>query len=215
MGGTSMATPLVSGCAALVRQYYVGSRNHEPSAALLRATLINGARWLKGRDANESNPAGVVPDGNYDQGFGCVNMSATVPNPGQPGLELDFEDNWKVPARQLPNTGARRRFMLQVGGARSLRICLAYTDPPGRGLQNNLNLFVQTPDNTKLFGNQQLRQSLSIPDVDNNVEVVRIDNPKPGAYLIQVTATNLLRSPQDFALVVTGDLAGATLQSVG
>jgi serine protease AprX len=215
MGGTSMATPLVSGCAALVRQYYVGSRNHEPSAALLRATLINGARWLKGRDANESNPAGVVPDGNYDQGFGCVNMSATVPNPGQPGLELDFEDNWKVPARQLPNTGARRRFMLQVGGARSLRICLAYTDPPGRGLQNNLNLFVQTPDNTKLFGNQQLRQSLSIPDVDNNVEVVRIDNPKPGAYLIQVTATNLLRSPQDFALVVTGDLAGATLQNVG
>jgi hypothetical protein len=56
---------------------------------------------------------------------------------------------------------------------------------------------------------------LSIPDVDNNVEVVRIDNPKPGPYLIQVTATNLLRSPQDFALVVTGDLGGATLQSVG
>ena len=74
---------------------------------------------------------------------------------------------------------------------------------------------MQTPDNTKLFGNQQLRQSLNIPDVDNNVEVVRIDSPKPGSYLIQVTATNLLRSPQDFALVVTVDLGGAKLQSVG
>jgi serine protease AprX len=74
---------------------------------------------------------------------------------------------------------------------------------------------VQTPDNTKLFGNQQLRQSLNIPDVDNNVEVLRIDNPKPGPYLIQVTATNLLRPPQDFALVVTGDLGGAKLQAVG
>jgi len=213
-GGTSMATPLVSGCAALVRQYYASKRNHEPSAALLRATLINGTRWLKGRDANESNPTGVVPPGNFDQGFGCVNMSTTVPNPGGPGLELAFEDNWKVPARQLANTGARKRFMLQAGGGKSLRVCLAYTDAPGRGLQNNLNLFVQTPDNTKLFGNQQLRQSLNIPDVDNNVEIVRIDNPKPGSYLIQVTATNLLSSPQDFALVVTGDLGGSTLQAI-
>jgi serine protease AprX len=214
MGGTSMATPLVSGCAALVRQYYVSERKHEPSAALLRATLINGTRWLKGRDANESNPAGVVPTGNYDQGFGCVDMSLTIPNPTQAGIELLFEDNWKTPQGQLTATGTRKRFMVTVRGGKPLRICLAYTDPPGRSLQNNLNLFVQTPDNTKLFGNQQLRQSLNIPDVDNNVEIVRIDNPKPGSYLIQVTATNLLRSPQDFALIVTGDVGGSKLQSM-
>src|SRR5215210_1840406 len=41
MGGTSMAAPLVTGCAALVREYYRKSRNHQPSAALLKATLIN------------------------------------------------------------------------------------------------------------------------------------------------------------------------------
>ena len=214
MGGTSMATPLVSGCAALVRQYYMSKRQHEPSAALLRATLINGTRWLKGSDANGSNPTGVVPTGNYDQGFGCLDMSLTIPNPAKPGFELLFEDNWKTPKGQLPGTGKRKRFMVTVRSGTPLRICLAYTDPPGRGLQNNLNLFVQTPDNTKLFGNQQLRQSLNIPDVDNNVEIVRIDDPKPGSYLIQVSATNLLRSPQDFALVVTGDFSGSTLQAV-
>ena len=48
MGGTSMAAPLVAGCAALVREYYVSKRHHEPSAALLKATLINGTRWLTG-----------------------------------------------------------------------------------------------------------------------------------------------------------------------
>ena len=37
MGGTSMAAPLVAGCAALVRQYYVEDCKHQPSAALLRA----------------------------------------------------------------------------------------------------------------------------------------------------------------------------------
>ena len=44
-------------------------------------------------------------------------------------------------------------------------------------------------------------------DAKNNVEIVRIDQPPPGDYLIQVAATNLLSTRgQDFALVVTGDL---------
>jgi serine protease AprX len=41
-GGTSMAAPLVSGCAALVREYYTSQKSISPSAALLKATLING-----------------------------------------------------------------------------------------------------------------------------------------------------------------------------
>jgi subtilisin family serine protease len=58
MGGTSMATPIIAGNAALVRQYYVdgyhasGVKNttsgFNPSAALVKATLINSGRPLKG-----------------------------------------------------------------------------------------------------------------------------------------------------------------------
>ena len=214
-GGTSMATPLVAGCAALVRQFYQEDRQHaNPSAALLRATLINGTRWLPGADANASNPAGLTPAANFDQGFGCVNMETTLPNPQQPKLALVFVDNWQSPGDQLAVTGDQRRYLLQVNGGTPLRICLTYTDAPGRALQNNLNLFVQLPDNTKLVGNFQLRQSLNIPDVDNNVEVVRIPDPKAGSYLIQISATNLLHSPQDFALVVTGDLGAGGLQAI-
>ena len=43
MGGTSMAAPLTAGAAALVRQYYVDRLGVEPSAALVKATLIDGA----------------------------------------------------------------------------------------------------------------------------------------------------------------------------
>jgi hypothetical protein len=31
---------------------------------------------------------------------------------------------------------------------------------------------------------------MGIPDVDNNIDVVRIDGPQAGTYLIQVCATN-------------------------
>jgi subtilisin family serine protease len=43
-GGTSMAAPLVAGAAALVRQFFVERQGMaDPSAALVKATLINGA----------------------------------------------------------------------------------------------------------------------------------------------------------------------------
>jgi serine protease AprX len=207
MGGTSMATPLTSGCAALVREYFEKEQNHsEPSAALVRATLINGARWLSGTDANSSNPPPANPPANFDQGFGRIDMANSLPHPAAPNLKLAFYDNWKQATDQFRQTGERKRFSVSVIAGRALRICLAYTDVAGRGLQNNLNLFVQTPGGQKLIGNHQLRHSLGIPDVDNNVEIVRIADPQAGPYLIQITATNLLRVPQDFALVVTGDL---------
>lgn len=45
--GTSMATPLTAGAAALVRQYYMGNKSlSSPSAALVKATLLNGAREI-------------------------------------------------------------------------------------------------------------------------------------------------------------------------
>ncbi len=58
MGGTSMATPITAGNAALVRQYYLDgyhvngvknpSQGFNPSSALVKATLINSGRPLQG-----------------------------------------------------------------------------------------------------------------------------------------------------------------------
>jgi serine protease AprX len=202
MGGTSMAAPLVSGCATLVREYFVTTRNHQPSAALLKAALINGTTWLSGADSTA--PAVGTP--NYHQGFGRINLTDTIPNPARPQLEVRFVDEWQAPAQSFTVTGQRKRYQFSIAApAGPLRICLAYTDLPMRALQNDLNLFLQLPSGQKMFGNAQVSDSLHIPDPANNVEIIRIDNPAPGQYLIQVSATNLLKGPQDFALAVTGE----------
>lgn len=205
MGGTSMATPLVAGCAALVRQYYVKTRSHNPSAALLKATLINGTRRLAGVDATADYPD--LP--NYHQGFGAVSLPDTVPNPGNPDFRLEFFDNWGDPSSQFKTTGQRVRFQFDLAAAGPLRICMAYTDIPGRGVQNNLNLFLEVPGApAKLFGNDHVPRGFNGPDPNNNVEIIRLDNAAPGQYVLAVIATNVLRAPQDMAVVVTGRLAG-------
>ncbi len=212
MGGTSMAAPLVSGCAALIREYYAKERKHKPSAALLKATLINGTRWLTAPDAVADHA--TLP--NYHQGFGCVYLPWTIPNPATPQLKLEFVDTWKTKPMRFARSGQRFRFRIAVGSETWLRICLAWTDLPARALQNNLNLFVEHVDTKqKWMGNADLPLSLKIPDPDNNVEVLRLDHPAPGEYLIQISATNLLKGPQDFALVVSGGLSSTLTQVVG
>jgi subtilisin family serine protease len=203
MGGTSMSAPLVSGCAALVREYLGTSLQYAtPSAALVKAVLVNGARWLTGWDSIA--PANGTP--NYHQGFGCIDMGNTLPNAARPNLLLRYVDNWQTQSTQLSRTGQRRQFCLKVDEpCTELRICLVYSDLPGRALQNNLNLLVEVPGGVKVMGNAQLANKLILPDPDNNVEIIRIPNPTPGRYLIQVSATNLLKGPQDFALVATGE----------
>jgi subtilisin family serine protease len=203
MGGTSMAAPLVAGCAALVREYYVKARTHEPSAALLKATLINGTKRLTGLDAVADYPD--LP--NYHQGFGMVSMPSSVPTPLDASLVLEFFDNWNDPGTHFSMTGRRIRFQIDTGSVGALRLCLVYTDAPGSGVQNNLDLLVDVPGQVrKRYGNEKVPRGFNGPDPTNNVEVLRMDDAPAGTYVIQVTATNILKPPQDFALVVTGRL---------
>jgi serine protease AprX len=202
MGGTSMATPIVSGCLALIRQYYVDVRHIEPSAALMKATLVNSTRALTGPAAIADFPK--LP--NFHQGFGRVHMPWAIPNPAEPTLKLEFLDPWKDATQQFTTPGQRFRYRISAGAGRELRFCFAFTDIPARALQNDLNLIVEAPDGKKITGNADRPMKLGPLDADNNVEIVRIPTPAAGDYLIQLTASNLLGPSQDFALVVTGDL---------
>lgn len=205
MGGTSMATPLVSGCAALVREYYQKVHEHDPSAALLKATLINSTRWLRGKDALADHK--LMP--NYHQGFGCLHMPWAIPNPDDPLLALDFWDRWQQIGASLHSSGERLRLQFSIAGNYPLRICLVWTDHPGRALQNDLDLFLESQaggKREKWTGNPDALRLVRSPDRENNVEMIRLEQPKPGNYLIQIAAHNILHGPQDFALVVTGDL---------
>jgi len=209
MGGTSMATPIVSGCLALIRQYYIDARHVEPSAALMKATLVNSTRAMTGPAAIADFPN--VP--NFHQGFGRVHMPWAIPNPAEPTLKLEFVDTWQNPAGQLTQPGQRLRYRISVGAGRELRFCMAFTDIPARALQNDLNVIVEAPGGRKITGNADRPMKLGPLDADNNVEIVRIPTPAAGDYLVQITASNLLGPSQDFALVVTGDL-GSGLNAV-
>ncbi len=202
-GGTSMATPLVTGCAALIRQYYVTDRNHQPSAALLKASLINSTVWLSGTDATA--PSKGTP--NYHQGHGRVSMQNALPSPANPNLQVRFIDNWADKTTHFTRTGERRRYQFTVPpGAPEVRLTLAYTDAPARGLQNNINVVLQHQQSGKKWtGNSDIADPLLSPDPDNNVETIRIANPPDGVYFVQVFVGNMLKPPQDFALVVTGN----------
>jgi hypothetical protein len=114
---------------------------------------------------------------------------------------------------QFNSTGERCLFAVNVDDGVPLRVCLCWTDPPGRGLQNNLNLFVMHKARQhKWAGNHELPRTITSFDRDNNVEIIRIENAEPGEYLIAVQAANIIFSPQDYALVVTGNLSSQLIQ---
>lgn len=204
LGGTSMAAPAVAGCCALIRQWY-GRLGVEPSAALVKATLVNGTRWLTGSDADPYLSSAP----NNEQGFGCVDMRTTLPAGGS--TRLVFADTWRTPGRQFQRNNTAMTWRVDVAAGAELRICLAYTDAPGRGVQNDLNLYVEQPSGAKLLANEHAPERIHHQlDKDNAVEIVRVLEPEPGTWRLRVVCGSLTRRDlrQDYALVVTGAIAG-------
>ena len=91
--GTSMATPLVAGCCAVLRESLVKNEVPNPSAALIKALLINGARPIPG----QYHPSETGPSPNPAAGWGRVNLAASVIIPGA-SPDADFGDRRPPPA---------------------------------------------------------------------------------------------------------------------
>ena len=213
MGGTSMACPVVTGLAVLVRQYYRRDRSHLPSAALLRATIVNGTQRLDGSDAT-AHPMG---EPNFHQGFGRVNLQRTVPTDGA-DFALEFVDTMSVGDAALQFSGDMRSFDLEVREPGELRLCLAWSDPAAHSLQNSLFLTLEAADGTVLQSNADIARFFvfrtplppGLPaetvfrDPHNNLHVLRVAAAAAGTYRLTVANWDLLRPPQDFALVATG-----------
>jgi hypothetical protein len=124
------------------------------------------------------------------------------------GTSLEFVDTWQDPGSQIDENNRRRaRFEFQVKGGAELRLCLAWTDLPGKSLQNDLNLFLEGPGGSKWSGNDNLPMAITDEDPTNNVELIRIRTPQAGKYIVQVTGTSLMKPIQEYALVLLGELA--------
>jgi len=192
--GTSHATPLVSGCAAILRQILQSKGFQRPPAALLKAVIINGADKLPGVD-------------NAAQGFGRMNLQSSVTMlQSLPIMPNEISDSLLSP---LGGTliGAplkqddKSSFTLapaQRSDEFALKITMVYNDLPGGAIQNNLNLAVSD----SMTGVTHLG-GISEEDIDkqNNVEQV-VWYPAPKVPItICVTAQKIFPgSQQDFAL---------------
>lgn len=202
--GTSMATPLVAGCAAVLRESLVKNGLANPSAALIKALLINGAVELDG----QYSPSEAGPSPNNNSGFGRVNLLSSIILPGQ-NPDAGFGENGPL------NQGEEATFVIPipegppsrgsqaVGSPRSLtaqgvtfKITLVWTDPPGPDLQNDLDLIVVASDGTERHGN--MGTSSSFDDV-NNVEQVLWTNMPPGDAVITIRAARIALFPQPYA----------------
>ena len=184
MGGTSMATPLVAGCLALVRQHLrTALAIASPTAALLKAVLIAGAERLPGQAARGAQLDNA-------QGFGRVALERSLRR-----IKLAAE------GAGLRTGQSVSRSLAISGATRTLRIVLAYSDCPGATLINNLNLIVIGPDGRRYTGNQRNGAGAMVLDGRNNVEVVHISKAKTGTWTIEVVASNVSQGPQDYALV--------------
>jgi serine protease AprX len=226
LGGTSMAAPVVSGLAAIVRQYLRVERAVlAPSAALLKSILIAAAERSRALTVSEGDPHGdYVGYPDFHQGFGRVDLSRVMAHAQMPaGRKLVFDDvanNSPRALRSHASTGDRRYYSVTVAPdcPEALRIVLTWTDFPGRGIQNNLNLWVDGPNRSLFIGNRALvykrdpifdvvsRDGTPF-DKRNNVEHLSIAKPEAGEYIIRVLAQSTpMGEGQGYALCVAGCL---------
>ena len=194
MSGTSMSTPLVAGCCVILREALIETAKVDlPSAALVKALLINGAVDI-GLDRDR-------------QGFGLVNLKRalvpvenTKPRAGESSDPLvGFVDEGFVAGKKLAED---EKWMHEIDIPASakgdvLKVTLAYSDRYGPEVQNNLSLLVQI-GGTEKAGDEGFR-------AENTVEqVVWKDVPDgPGKVVITVTADRIARlgDAQPFAVV--------------
>ena len=211
-GGTSMATPLIAGAAALARQWLTTTCGIEdPSAALVKALMINGARNMApgqyGTGATQEIPD--VRPSNV-QGWGHVDVYNTVRPPD--GQHIDLHDAGSL------ETGQTHTFLLPVRSlpAGKCILTMAYSDywattGAGKKLVNDLDLTVEKPSGGFLFANGRMSV-----DATNNVEMIEFSPDEVGIYVVRVAGRTVpMGGSQEYALVVRGDAAVPVFGAIG
>lgn len=210
LSGTSQATAVASGVAALTREFIREQAGvSSPTSSLVKAAMINGAQDLGTPD---------IPNAN--EGWGQVDLSRTVlPMDGATPLNTFFDDNKPL----SPGFGLLYSFSLDP--SHGIDITLAWTDEAGSAnapqnqprLVNNMDLVLVDPNGAEWIGNHfsaGVTTSGGTADDVNNVERIRIPpgalSAGQGQWIVKVLHRG--GTTQDFGLVLSA-LATPTPQA--
>lgn len=207
LSGTSQATAVAGGVAALTREFIreqVGI--NAPSGSLVKAAMINGARDLGASD---------IP--NAEEGWGQVDINRTVlpvwdsSSPETTALTTFMDDNTPLDA------GFGLLYAFDMDASHGIDITLVWSDEAGSAnapqgesrLVNNLDLVLVDPSGNEWFGNNfanGFTTSSQTADSINNVERIKVAPgtlTQTGQWLVKVLHRG--GTTQDFALVITAD----------
>lgn len=191
--GTSAAAPAVAGITADLTQAYQENIGGQPSSALLKACLLNGAKDM-GR-----------PGPDYETGWGMVR--------GKQSLEMI--ENQQYFTASVGNGGSRTHNLYIPPGAKEVKVMLYWHDQEGspwaaKALVNDLGLRAIAPSGAVnyplVLSTFPTLDSITRPaepgtDHVNNMEQVYLANPSPGNYTLQVVGEQVPQGPQDYTLV--------------
>lgn len=193
-GGTSAASPVVAGTAALLYEAYRDFHNGaNPASSLVKAVLLNTAEDL-GR-----------PGPDYDFGWGRAH--------GGRALET-LQHQWHFDA--FINHGEQNVHLLTLPqGVKELRAMVYWLDPAGspqaeKALVNDLDFTMRDPGSQNhlpwVLSTVAHPDSLTkpaYPGVDrvNNMEQIRLENPVAGTYELKILGHLVPMGPQEYHIV--------------
>ena len=198
--GTSMATPIVAGSAALVIEHlnahgyncnlaYDSASDYCPDSALVKAILSASAHDMDGQYTSGGDGLNGAAERapNNHEGWGRVDLQRAMGSGFTEGIEITTDDSHSFKL-SVPDSG--------IG---SLRVVLSWNEvenSPGSLIQlrNDLDIFLKSPTGV-------LQQYTN--DAVNNLVGISIDNPDAGDWEVIVTGVNVIDGSQKYYLAAS------------
>lgn len=200
--GSSGAAALVSGTVALLQQAYTDLKSHLPSAALVKAVLLNSADAVGQKRLS------------YASGYGSLNAYDAVKTIAQNRF---YEDSIQH--------GVLKKFDITVPpNSARLKITLTWTDAPAtanapKALVNDLDAVLKRETTGETWLPWVLNATVHIDSLEkdavrkkdtmNTVEQITVDAPASGNYSLEVTGRNIPTGIQPFAVAYQADTLNA------